>query len=382
MKLEQRLKKEGFDWEKIKKPLQEYPRSDKVNLVLGFGGTESLTKSETFEEIRILYPEAQIILGSTSGEIHDSNVTDKTVIITALELEKTPFKVFKTEIKKSNDSESVAIELAKSIPKEDLTYLFILSDGINVNATAFLKGLQLELPTNVTISGGLCGDGISFRKTVIGYNEIPKSNQIVVLAFYGKNIEVGQGCFGGWNSYGPESEITKSKGNILYEIDGKSALSTYKELLPSNAQELPVSGLLYSLSIFKKNSNERLVRTILGIDEENQALIFAGDVPQNHRMQLMNASFENLITGAGQAAQQTLKNRDAEVQLAILISCVGRRLVLGPRTAEEVKAVRNILGVKPSLMGFYSYGELSTNINSKSCELHNQTMTITTLREK
>jgi hypothetical protein len=69
-------------------------------------------------------------------------------------------------------------------------------------------------------------------------------------------------------------------------------------------------------------------------------------------------------------------------ELAILISCVGRKLVLDQRVEEEIEAVREVYGANTILTGFYSYGEISPFTPDAKCELHNQTMTITTLSEK
>jgi len=68
--------------------------------------------------------------------------------------------------------------------------------------------------------------------------------------------------------------------------------------------------------------------------------------------------------------------------LAVLISCVGRKMVLGQRIEEEVEGVREVLGEQATITGFYSYGEISPFAPDAKCELHNQTMTITTFGEK
>ena len=68
--------------------------------------------------------------------------------------------------------------------------------------------------------------------------------------------------------------------------------------------------------------------------------------------------------------------------LALLISCVGRKLILKQRIEEEVDGVREALGATTKLTGFYSYGEISPFTPGAKCELHNQTMTITTFLER
>ncbi len=54
---------------------------------------------------------------------------------------------------------------------------------------------------------------------------------------------------------------------------------------------------------------------------------------------------------------------------------------MGQRVSEEIEAAGSILGKQFSRLGFYSYGEISPHAASGICELHNQTMTITTITE-
>jgi hypothetical protein len=126
-----------------------------------------------------------------------------------------------------------------------------------------------------------------------------------------------------------------------------------------------------------------VVRTILAVSEADQSMTFAGDVPEGSYAQLMKANFDRLIdgaVGAARASQRSLTGTSPD--LAILISCVGRKLVLKQRIEEEVEGVRDVVGEHTVLTGFYSYGEISPFAAGASCELHNQTMTITTFREE
>jgi hypothetical protein len=169
---------------------------------------------------------------------------------------------------------------------------------------------------------------------------------------------------------------------VLYELDGRSALELYKTYLGSHTANLPASGLLFPLSLRGEGGEQRVVRTILGVDEETQSLTFAGDIPEGGYAQLMRANFDRLIDGAQDAATACAEVvGDHTPDLAILISCVGRKLVLNQRTEEEVESVRNVLGENTVLSGFYSYGEIAPLMSSTKCELHNQTMTITTFME-
>jgi hypothetical protein len=242
--------------------------------------------------------------------------------------------------------------------------------------------LTRHLPEGITVTGGLAGDGARFGETLVFWDSVPQKGAIAVLGLYGRRLKVGFGSLGGWDSFGPERLITRSKGNVLFEMDGQSALSLYKKYLGEHAKDLPAAGLLFPLSLRTKAGETAVVRTILSIDETEQSMTFAGDVPEGAYARLMKANFDRLIDGATGAAKTSHQAIGLVApDLAILISCVGRKLVLKQRIEEEVEGVRDVLGNRTVLTGFYSYGEISPFMPGAKCELHNQTMTITTFSE-
>jgi hypothetical protein len=254
---------------------------------------------------------------------------------------------------------------------------------LRVNGSDLVKGLISHLPPQVSLTGGLSGDGERFKETLVLWDDPPERDAIAALGLYGGHLRVGYGSLGGWDSFGPERLITRSKANVLYELDGKSALALYKKYLGEHAKELPAAGLLFPLSLRTKEGETGVVRTILGIDEKEQSMVFAGNVPQGAYARLMKANFDRLIDGSIGAARTSYEAIGSSCpDLAILISCVGRKLVLKQRIEEEVEGVREVMGAQTILAGFYSYGEISPFIPGAKCELHNQTMTVTTFSEK
>jgi hypothetical protein len=352
-----------------------------VQLVLLFGSPACLKQGAWQEDLANAYPNAHRLGCSTAGEIYDTEVTDETLVLTAIAFEHT--RLFGTSIKVDdvNDSYQAGKQLANALPHESLAHVVVISDGQNVNGSELVAGLTEHLPPGVTLTGGLAADSDRFQETLVLWDGLPEPNRIAVLGLYGERLKVGFGSLGGWDDFGPERVVTRSVGNILYELDGQPALALYKKYLGDHARDLPASGLLFPLSL-RTAAGESLVRTILGVNEADYSLIFAGDVPQGWHARLMKANFDRLIDGAIGAAQTSYEAIGrTSPELALLISCVGRKLVLKGRIEEEVEGVRDILGEKTILAGFYSYGEISPFTPSAKCELHNQTMTITTLSE-
>lgn len=379
MKTEQRIYSEGEGW---------VTKSDNslgtlARLVFLFGNRELLKQQQPIDLIRETYPNAEIVGCSTSGEIYQEEVYNRNIVCTAVWFEKTKIEIVKEVVHSMDDSFSVGEKLASKLDKEHLVHIMVLSEGLNINGSELTKGINKQLNDRIPVTGGLAGDQDQFSETIIVHNQAGEKNLVVAIGFYGENLRVGYGSMGGWDSFGVDREVTKSKANILYELDGQPALELYKRYLGAHAANLPASALLFPLSLRLNNIETPLVRTVLSVNEADGSMVFAGDIPQGEYVRLMKASSDRLIDGANDAAEMSkISLRDSDADLAILISCVGRKLVLKQRVEEELEIIREVVGNKTAMTGFYSYGEISpTKPFDQHCELHNQTMTITLFKE-
>lgn len=354
-----------------------------AQLVFAFGGRSVLQEHpEVLGDLAAAHPNAVITGCSTSGEISGTHVGDASVVATAIQFERTDVRVADIRIPDGTLDFEAGSDLARQLPSSGLRYVTLLSDGLHVNGSSLVRGLVEGLPDSVVVTGGLAGDGDAFGETVVVLGDTVADRRAVAVGYYGDALQVGHGCLGGWDSFGPERVVTRSQDNVLYELDGRSALDLYKSYLGDYADELPSSALLFPLSIRLPEEDGALVRTILAVDDETNSMTFAGDIPTGARARFMMANFDRLIDGAHGAAGQSIGGLEGTPDLALLISCVGRRLVLDQRVEEELEGVREAVGEGTTLCGFYSYGEVSPLVKERSCELHNQTMTITTFAER
>ena len=376
MKIKQMLREAG-EWSVAGKDSPTSPQ-----LVLFFGSRSLLEEGDCYRELRSLFPDAHIIGCSTAGEIFGDEVLDDTVVACAVEFDKTAVCVSTLLASEVDGSCAAGRQLAEQLPGDGLASVLVISDGQVVNGSELVEGIVSVVGSAVTVTGGLAGDGGNFEKTMVSCDCAPESGRIALVGLYGDSVKVGHGSVGGWDPFGPAREITRSESNVLHELDGKPALELYKSYLGEKASELPGSALLFPLMIKPMGQSEvGTVRTVLAVDEDANTMTFAGDVPQGYTAQLMMANFERLVAGAGSAAHAAELASTGGEQLAILISCVGRKMVLGQRVADEVESVQDILGAQSRQIGFYSYGEISPHVEVGDCQLHNQTMTITTIAE-
>ncbi len=356
--------------------------SSLVDLIVVFGGRSAMAAPEPIAELQARYPGALVAGCSTAGEILDTEVSDEGLVATALSFEATRVALAMEQDVTERSGNELGRRLAAQLAQPDLVHVLLFADGIGVNGSELVRGIEAGLAKGVSVTGGLAGDGGRFQQTLVRWGTELSTSGIVGIGFYGHRLRVGHGSLGGWDPFGPDRRITRSRGNVLYELDNRPALDLYRLYLGEHATGLPATGLLFPLSLRAGQGETGIVRTIVGIDEAQGSLTFVGDVPEGQLARLMRANLDRLIDGAAGAATMTLTGLGGvSAQMALLISCVGRKMILNQRVEEEVESVRQVLGPEPALTGFYSYGEISPILPHGRCELHNQTMTITALAE-
>ena len=359
---------------------------EKISLVLYFGAREALACGARYRELRQMFPAAHVLGCSTGGQINNCDVGDEEIVAAAIRFHSTKLRLVRQDITDARQSRSCGETIGRALSEEDLAGVFLLSDGLNVNGSELVNGLVAAIGPGIPLTGGLAGDGANFAETLVGGDCIPRARLAVGIGFYGSAIRIGHGSAGGWDLFGPRRQVTKSAGNVLLELDGEPALDLYERYLGAeDSKGLPGSALLFPIEVHDPGQpDSAVVRTVLAVDHQSRSMTFAGDVPQGWTAQLMRGNFDRLAEGAADAARQARNGLNVgkeEHQFSILVSCIGRRLLMGQRASDETEAAGAELGPDTLRLGFYSYGEISPHAKSGICGLHNQTMTVTSFAE-
>ncbi len=364
-------------WTKEDGWVSESAPSPKANLVLVFADTEYFRASQCYETLRTIFPIAHIVGCSSSGNILGTEISDATIVATAVTLDKASVRLLTETVEPGQDLSALTANMMSRLDSPDLRHVFVLSDGLSVNGSNLAGGLN---SIDVPVTGGLAGDGARFASTWVMADAPARQNLVAIVGFFGP-LEIKSGCVAGWREFGAERYVTRSVGNVVYEIDHKPALEIYTKYLGEMAKELPSSGLRFPLSVRPTELDKPVIRTLLGTDEAEQSLTFAGDVNQGSLCRLMKTDLDSLVAAAGTAANEAKTGAHTNPELCIVVSCVGRRLVLGQMAEEELDIIRDEFGPSTVIAGFYSYGELAPFNDVVKCQLHNQTMTVTTFSE-
>lgn len=358
-------------------------RALQPDMVLIFAALGHLQSPDVFDVLRQAFPAALLAGCSTAGEITNQGMSDNTLVITAVKFDRTRVKAATGRVTAMDQSGAIGAQLGGELAAPDLRAVLVFGKGVGINGSALISGLIDKVGASVPVSGGLAGDGGAFTGTLTVTPDGLDADGVVAIGLYGDDLRISHGSFGGWQPFGPPRKVTKSEGNILYRLDDQPALDLYKEYLGEYAKDLPASGLLFPFEMLDaEHRSIGLIRTILGVDEQAGSLILAGDIDGEGYLRLMHANNEGLIDGAETAARLARDGLGgANGGLGILVSCVGRKLVMGDAVDEEVEVVSHVLGRQLPLAGFYSYGEIAPFSSTTECKLHNQTMTVTFIAE-
>lgn len=354
----------------------------KAQLVLSFGNHKLATDPDIQQQLRSRYPEAEIVGCTTSGEIGTDSISDDTLDITAIELQHSCIKVCSASVEDQPEIET-AKTLCQQLKLEGLKNVMVFIAGLTINGSALISAINKYLPDDVVVTGGLAGDGTRFGESHAWHNTVSSGTHVVVCGFYGDRLGVRTASQGGWVPFGPARAITKSEGNVLWSLDNKPALELYKKYLGDECKNLPASALLFPLQINTGDDQPTQIRTILSISETNNSMTFAGEIPADATAALTHSSVHRLIDAAESAAELAFDGIETKVGdgLVMMVSCVGRRMVLKQHSEEEVEAVTGVFNDNWTACGFYSYGEIGPQFPYKESVIHNQTMTITAIYE-
>jgi hypothetical protein len=358
------------------------PLDSPRTMVLAFGAPELASTPEVFTELRRAYPRAHVLGCSTSGEIVGSQVRDRSLSVAVVRFARTHLATASVVVGDAAGSFPAGQVLAHKLHEPGLRAIVLLTEGLEIGGSELLRGIKSVIDDTVVITGGLAGDGLRFQRTWVLSGDAVQSSLVTAVGLYGDYVSVGQGAEGGWQPLGPSGTVTRSSGNVLYEIDGRPALAWYKAHLGEHASGLPATGLLFPLGLEVKDANAGfLARTVMAIDEGQESMTLAGDMPQNAPVHLLGAVSAQLIEGARVAAEGAGDDVESmgESGLALLVSAVGRRVVLGDRADDELGAAAAALPEGVTSTGFYAYGGFAA-FRGRT-ELFNQTFLTTVITE-
>src|SRR5258708_23772545 len=181
--------------------------------------------------MRAMFPQAHLLGCSTGGQILNDDVSDDEIAVATLRFDSTRLRLAREAALAPEGSRACGQAIGRALAAEDLAGIFVLSDGLNVNGSELVAGLTGAVDPRVRITGGLAGDGAKFQETLVSADCEPRKQTVAAIGFYGPSLRIGPRSPGGWDEFGPRRRITRSRGNVLFELDGEPALDLYERYL-------------------------------------------------------------------------------------------------------------------------------------------------------
>jgi len=348
-------------------------------LVLIFASPDISFVIQPINELIDIFPNSKFMGCSTAGEIIGNSISKDRFVVQIIKFEKSRLELAHIKITNSSKSQDIGKQLIDKIDKKDLKYIFILGTSLHINGSQFTAGISSIDLKDVVITGGFAGDDQLFENTWVLIDKKPSYDFVSALGIYGEELYIGYGAKDGCNQLGIRREVTHSYENILYTLDNQSALELYKYYLGKRANGLPGTGLIFPLGVYIDGKIK--IRTLIGINEKEDYLIFTGDISEGSTVTLLKSNLDSLIQSAKDASKRIkFDNKISTPLLCISVSCIGRKEILGQRIEDEIEAIIDELPKDTEQIGFYSYGEISLNSLGK-CDLYNHTMSLTLIGE-
>lgn len=311
-------------------------------------------------------PASTRIVGCSSyAEINSEEALTGSVTAMGLRLGSVAFETFKLD-GADGDSLAAGRVFGAQVKAFEPDLLLLFPDGLKMNGTQFLLGIQEIVGRDLPIIGGMAADDGTFTATYEYHGRELISGGAVGLGLKG-GIEVITAAKAGWLPVGARRTCTRVEGGkAILELDGHPALHLYKEYLGERADEMPAVGIEFPLGVvggvqgtqrLPDSEGLLLVRAVIGVDEERKALLCVGEIPAGAEVCMTRAGKEDLIEAAD-AAVGVARAAMPAPQVAFIFDCMGRKLVLGARYKDELRRSFELLGGTPTI-GFYTYGELS-----------------------
>lgn len=317
------------------------------------------------------FPDLDLIGGTTDGEMssilgfQQDSLT--LMLFCSSEIEIRAAVAYQVSQNPSGVAEAAVVR-AKDQLTQPLKFCIAIPESLTTNTSAILTGLRSGLG-DIPIFGGAAADQIKDQQQTYQFYKTNVLSDAVPILLFAGNIRFSHGVASGWQPVGKRCQITKAQDNIIYEIDGKPALDFYQYYLDNFSVDAA-----YPLAVFAPGQSDFFLRGALRNDSETGSITFSGNIPVGSAIQITDASLDDIITASKASLNAALRDYPGEhPDAALFFSCAWRRFIMGTRTNEEFRTIRDTLGAAIAGCGFYTYGEIAPFPSQTASFFHNTT---------
>jgi hypothetical protein len=266
--------------------------------------------------------------------------------------------------------QQVAQDLLPSL-SADTIGLFVFPDGlITLTLENFFAGLEENLSTVqfLPLWGGGAGNDLDTVGPTYQYCDDEVVSGGISYALLSGKAQAGWAISHGLVPIGSERIVTRSKGNVIYEIDDKPAVEVLKEYLPEQALTEERDWMRYAISLalcFRAPSymkdEEYVVRGVPALRMADGSIIVQTEVSEGTSVWFSSRDKEKMITGLDRMAAQIKEQLGGEKpKLVFQFECLtrGKTMLREQEKLQILERFRQSLDPEVPWAGFYTIGEI------------------------
>lgn len=331
------------------------------------------------------------ILGATScGEFTNGHQTEGEIALLLLELSKEHYTLLYEDIVDGSLEDTISRLADNALKQFTNPSLIICSTGINLKGKLFegeklVRNLSQNLGPDKIFFGGMAGDDWTMKGSFVFTNGKDTNYGLVALVLNSDHITLKGMAITGWKPMGIARIVTKSKGNLLYEIDGKPAIELYLKYLGMSDKIAENDFKIFEeLSIeypfiVERDHNETVLKSPMTIDRTEKALFMDIPMPEGSKFWFTHPPEFDIVEEVIEKANQLKKDANEEADALLIFSCAGRQPILGPMATDENEGLAEVWNTP--MAGFFTYGEFGRVLNGKQ-NFHSGACCWVTLKEK
>jgi hypothetical protein len=348
---------------------------DNVHLVFCTGDIELFEQQKP--AIRQQFPQAEIVGCSTVASINDDFIVEHSLVISTLSFEHGMVNTIGCD-QISDFLEQFPFWLKKL---DSLRAIILLTTDASRHNGSWMQEVADQLPVDVLLAGAVASNHEPELGALFYHKQLDESG-VIAIALCGDGLTIEMGALGGWDSIGQEFEVTKTKGNVLYELNEKPALPVYRDALAEKGHDLFTDTIKFPLCVRPENNAFGYIRAITNIDTDNGSIEFGGPMIENTYARICKTNPNQLLDGAAGASTQLVQKMKQLPEFVLVFSSVRRQQILGDKINQEVDIIREDVGEQATIAGFYTFGAIAPLFESRDYVLQNQTISVLAIHEQ
>jgi hypothetical protein len=346
---------------------------DRPDFVFMFA-TVGYDQHSLLRAVRVATGDAPLTGCSGEGTINgdDADESNFSVVVTAISSEELQWTNGLAAGLKA-DPRAVGKRVAKELLphlSSDTIGLFVFPEGRAENFDHFFAGLEENLPSDqfLPLWGGGAGNDLKLGKPTYQYCDDEVITDGVSYALLSGEAHTAWAISHSVIPIGGERIVTRSKGNVIYEIDGKPATDVFKEYLPEDALAANRDWVRYGISLalsFKAPSymkdEEYVVRGVPQPSLTDGSITVQTEVEEGTSIWFSSRDKEKITTGFDRMATQIEEQLAGEKpELVFQFECVtrGKMMFREQEKLQLLRQFRQSLDAEVPWVGFYTIGEI------------------------